>query len=86
MLAWIHQATASEHEFLQGLFGVGEGNRRVGEERIIPKVGEGVEGVEEEEGTRSEREMLTEGLDRDLEGLGRPLKVRLELSGISDRC
>lgn len=60
MLAWVHQTTASEHEFLEGLFGVKEKRRMVGAVRDI--------GGEEES-------MMRETLNKDLEGLGRPLKV-----------
>jgi hypothetical protein len=58
MLAWVHQTTASEHEFLQSLFGVGPGRRMVGQPRSA------------EEG------LVKDALDKDLEGLSRPLKVR----------
>ncbi|WVR03673.1 hypothetical protein IAU60_000668 [Kwoniella sp. DSM 27419] len=64
MLAWVHQATASEHEFLDGLFGVREKNRMVGAER------EGFMGEEEL--------MVAEAMDKHLEGLGRPLKLRIQ--------
>ena len=64
MLAWVHQTTASEHEFLEGLFGVKEKRRMVGALR---------EAGGEEEGR------VQECLDKDLEGLSRPLKVRLRL-------
>ena len=60
MLAWVHQTTASEHEFLEGLFGVKEKRRMVGAVRDV--------GGEEEV-------MMRETLNKDLEGLGRPLKV-----------
>lgn len=61
MLAWVHQTTATEHEFLEGMFGVKEKKRWVGQERG------GEEGEEER--------MASEVLDKDLEGLSRPLKV-----------
>lgn len=61
MLAWVHQATASEHEFLSSLFGLKEKNRMIGSRRDEEK---------EEDET-----MVAEILDKDLEGLGRPLKV-----------
>ena len=61
MLAWVHQATASEHEFLSSLFGLREKNRMIGAKRDEEK---------EEDET-----MVAEILDKDLEGLGRPLKV-----------
>jgi len=88
MLAWVHQTTASEHEFLVALFGVQEGMRMVGSVRDVkarPEVKRKVdeedgdeEGVEEDgvEGKDVE-DMLRECLDKDLEGLGRPLKVGL---------
>jgi hypothetical protein len=63
MLAWVHQTTASEHEFLESLFGVTEHKRMVGSERRPV-------GLDEEEA------LVRETMDRDLEGLGRPLKVR----------
>jgi len=62
MLAWVHQTTASENEFLESLFGVKEKRRMVGSERDP-------QGLDEEE------ELVRDTLDRDLEGLGRPLKV-----------
>lgn len=64
MLAWVHQATASEHEFLDQLFGVKDSKRMVGSARNLT-------GWEE---------MARECLDRDLEGVCRPLKVRDKLS------
>lgn len=63
MLAWVHQTTATEHEFLEGMFGVKEKGRWVGQAR------EGKEGEEER--------MASEVLDKNLEGLSRPLKVGL---------
>ncbi|RSH94849.1 Golgi transport complex subunit 6 [Saitozyma podzolica] len=60
MLAWVHQTTASEHEFLQSLFGVGPGRRMVGQPRSA------------EEG------LVKDALDKDLEGLSRPLKLRIQ--------
>jgi len=66
MLAWVHQATASEHEFLEGLLGVKEKRRMVGAERSVH------EGEEEE--------IVHDALDKDLEGLSRPLKVCCDCS------
>ncbi|CAK9785326.1 uncharacterized protein COLE_06649 [Cutaneotrichosporon oleaginosum] len=63
MLAWVHQATASEHELLESLFGV-RAQRMVGAER--------------DAGTTDADRRVAEALDRDLEGLGRPLKLRIE--------
>lgn len=64
MLAWVHQMTASEHEFLEQLFDVRDRRRMVGAER----------GVAVDEKTR----LVAEVLDQNLEGLGRPLKLRIE--------
>lgn len=61
MLAWVHQATASEHEFLSSLFDLKEHKRMIGSKR----------GQEKEE----DETLVAEILDKDLEGLGRPLKV-----------
>lgn len=64
MLAWVHQATASEREFLDALFDVrGHARRMVGEARDM-------------RGEADEEEVLARRcLDRALEGLSRPLKV-----------
>jgi hypothetical protein len=61
MLAWVHQATASEHEFLASLFGLQDRQRMIGSRRSEEK---------EEDET-----LVAEILDKNLEGLGRPLKV-----------
>ncbi|GHJ85315.1 hypothetical protein NliqN6_1717 [Naganishia liquefaciens] len=68
MLAWVHQATAGEREFLDALFDVTSYRRRmVGEAR-------GTQG-----GEASEEEVLARTcLDKALEGLARPLKVRIQ--------
>jgi hypothetical protein len=64
MLAWVHQMTASEHELLDSLFGV-KGRRMVGAARS--------------QLDRSEAEIhVAQVLDKNLEGLGRPLKLRIE--------
>lgn len=64
MLAWVHQMTASEHEFLEQLFDVRGQRRMVGEERPAA--------------TDDLQRMVADVLDRNLEGLGRPLKLRIE--------
>lgn len=63
MLAWIHQVTASEREFLDALFDIQtHQKRRVGEARDLS--------------SESREEILgRQCLDKHLEGLGRPLKV-----------
>jgi hypothetical protein len=67
MLAWVHQTTASEHEFLESLFGVKERQRMVGSQR------EPAAELDEA------GELVRDTLDKDLEGLGRPLKVSTKL-------
>lgn len=62
MLAWVHQATAGEREFLESLFGVRETKRMVGSVRTMER------GSEEEE-------LVRDMLDRNLEGCCRPLRV-----------
>ena len=81
MLAWVHQATAGENEFLDGLFDVDKGKRRmVGQAREFGNansdlVREGVE-VDPEEVEQQARVALSRScLDKNLEGLSRPLKV-----------
>lgn len=63
MLAWVHQATAGEREFLESLFGVKDSKRMVGSVRKMEKAGE-------------EEELVRTMLDRNLEGCCRPLRVR----------
>lgn len=65
MLAWIHQATAGEKEFLDGLFEIKDDGRMVGAIRVFDK--------EEKE----EKSIVRELLDADLEKLCTPLKVSL---------
>lgn len=64
MLAWVHQTTASEHELLEQLFGV-RGRRMVGAERSS-------------DNRTAQETRVSEVLDKNLEGLGRPLKLRIE--------
>lgn len=91
MLAWVHQATASEHEFLEGLFGVKERRRMVGQAREFRSdrrgdaenevVSDNVDGdvlADEEvpaDNGEDEERLVSQCLDRHLDGLGRPLKV-----------
>jgi len=64
MLAWVHQATAGEQEFLEALFGVKHARgRMVGAVRSV--------GESEEEG------WVRQLMDEDLEKLCLPLKVSL---------
>ena len=64
MLAWVHQAIAAEHEFLDGLLGTGDARRMVGAVRVF---GEGKMSEEEE--------WAVEMLDAAVSGLCTPLKV-----------
>ncbi|ORX35318.1 putative intra-golgi transport-related protein [Kockovaella imperatae] len=66
MLAWVHQATASEHEFLESLFGVRERKRMMGSERL------------KDAELDVEEAMVRDALDKDLDGLSRPLKMRIQ--------
>ena len=61
MLAWVHQATAGEREFLESLFEVKSDNRMVGSVRVF----------EEDEVGDYTRELL----DADLEKICVPLRV-----------
>ena len=111
MLAWVHQTTASEHEFLESLFGVKQRRRMMGQARRFGAATEGGGGaaaggadkaeidlsksepggkadsdgneVEEGEDKPSDEEveegLVRECMDKDLEGLGRPLKVSLPM-------
>lgn len=62
MLAWIHQATAGEREFLEGIFEVSGHGRMIGSVRVFEK-------DSEEEG------YIRELLDANLEKLCTPLRV-----------
>ncbi|KAG8816460.1 Golgi transport complex subunit 6 [Serendipita sp. 401] len=67
MLAWVHQATAGEREFLDGIFGVNSDGRMVGSVRMFDKGA-----ITEEEG------YIRELLDSNLEKLCSPLKARIQ--------
>ncbi|GAA5848632.1 hypothetical protein JCM9279_002723 [Rhodotorula babjevae] len=83
MLAWLHQAMAGEREFLESLFGTRSDDenqrRRVGEVHALSRhkrVRTGVDGIVG--GVVSDRDRVKKLLDRDLEGCGRPLKIRVQ--------
>ena len=61
MLAWVHQATAGESEFLDALFGL-TNRRMVGQVRDL-------------KGESEEEVLARTCLDKHLEGLCRPLRV-----------
>lgn len=63
MLAWIHQATAGEREFLDGIFEVTD-RRMMGSVRVFEK-------------DKEEEEYIRELLDANLEKLCSPLRVSL---------
>jgi conserved oligomeric Golgi complex subunit 6 len=64
MLAWIHQATAGEREFLDGIFEIGNDGRMVGSVRTFDK-----------DNQREEEIYIRELLDSNLEKLCTPLSV-----------
>ncbi|KDE04704.1 hypothetical protein MVLG_04843 [Microbotryum lychnidis-dioicae p1A1 Lamole] len=88
MLAWIHQSTAGEREFLESLFGIAEDGRWVGSVRAQKgKRGRKAEGGAGSEAEGSVKTVLDEEddemrlrklLDRDMEGCARPLKMRVQ--------
>lgn len=83
MLAWVHQATAGEREFLESLFGSPRGaGRMIGAAR-----GGETDAGRDEKGKApgdEEEELVRDMLDRDLEGCCRPLRVRP--SQVSERA
>jgi hypothetical protein len=89
MLAWIHQATAGENEFLDNLFDVEKGRgRMVGQTRNFSAspANETEDPVKNLQAAREETSRAC--LDKNLEGLSRPLKVskNFPLHGtVSDR-
>ncbi|GAA6004653.1 Golgi transport complex subunit COG6 [Rhodotorula paludigena] len=81
MLAWLHQAMAGEREFLESLFGTKEdekGARRVGEVHALSRHRRIKTGVEGAELLRTDRDRVKKLLDKDFEGCGRPLKIRVQ--------
>lgn len=72
MLAWIHQTLAGEREFLESLFGVKDDKRWVGAVRHHRRM-VSLEAQQEFSAEAGLRRLL----DRDMEGCGRPLKVRV---------
>ncbi|ORY76293.1 oligomeric Golgi complex subunit 6 [Leucosporidium creatinivorum] len=77
MLAWIHQTMAGEREWLESLFGVKEDGRWVGSVRRWPAKDAKGEGDSVKETGEEDEERLRRLLDRDMEGCGRPLKIRV---------
>lgn len=83
MLAWIHQAMATEREFLESVFGIKEDGRWVGSVRVWKKDQKrtGPAGGSAEVEAEQDEVRLRKLLDRDMEGCGRPLKVSPGTSG-----
>jgi hypothetical protein len=74
MLAWIHQTVASEREFLESLLNSEKRKRDRGQAEIkMPKASP----LRLVENDVSDSEILDSLLDKNLEGTGRPLKVKL---------
>lgn len=81
MLAWIHQTLAGEREFLESFFGMKDDGRWVGSIRRFKAVGSsavGGGGTKEEIEREEDEGRLRKLLDSDLEGCGRPLKIRVQ--------
>lgn len=72
MLAWMHQAVASEEEFLEAIFG----NNRYETSSSSSETG-GVDGENNTSNSEAVEVNLQELLARSLQGLGRPLRVRI---------
>ncbi|GAA5926667.1 Golgi transport complex subunit COG6 [Sporobolomyces koalae] len=72
MLAWIHQAMAGEREFLESLFGIKDEGRWVGSVHAfsLKSVGNGTQA--------SDQDRVKSLLDKDFEGCGRPLRIRVQ--------
>ncbi|GAA5872099.1 hypothetical protein JCM16303_000978 [Sporobolomyces ruberrimus] len=71
MLAWIHQAMAGEREFLESLFGIKDEGRWMGSVHAYSLRSRGVVETSDEDRVKSL-------LDKDFEGCGRPLKIRVQ--------
>ncbi|GAA6043711.1 hypothetical protein JCM8097_007495 [Rhodosporidiobolus ruineniae] len=77
MLAWIHQAMAGEREFLESLFGVKEETRMVGSVHGYSRHKRTVTAVRVVKG-ETDQDRVKRLLDKDFEGCGRPLKIRVQ--------
>lgn len=78
ILAWVHQAMASEREFLESLFGMKESGRRVGAARPSLSVDALSSTIPQLNDQPSDEARLRSLLDKNLEGCGRPLKIRIQ--------
>lgn len=78
ILAWVHQAMASEREFLENLFGMKETGRIVGSARPpLPRTSS-LPSTPALNQLPSDEERLRALLDKNLEGCGRPMKIRIQ--------
>lgn len=71
MLAWVHQTMAGEREYLESLFSIKEDGRWVGSVRVWNQAGSS-------EDSKGDETRLRNLLDKDLEGCGRPLQIRVQ--------
>ena len=83
ILAWIHQAMASEREFLENLFGLKDSGRFVGQARPVLEPASPAEALLlspmlGSAGPLSDEARLRSLLDQNLEGCGRPLRTRIQ--------
>jgi len=81
ILAWVHQAMAGEREFLESLFGLKETGRRVGAARpslpendLLPLPTPSLNNAS----TTSDEARIRTLLDKNLEGCGRPMRIRIQ--------
>jgi hypothetical protein len=81
ILAWVHQAMAGEREFLESLFGLKETGRRVGAARpslpdndLLPPPVPSLNNAS----TTSDEARIRTLLDKNLEGCGRPMRIRIQ--------
>ncbi|KAI8916853.1 oligomeric Golgi complex subunit 6 [Entophlyctis helioformis] len=77
ILAWIHQACVSEREMLEGLFGLASSSSLNRRRASIPTPS-ALSPLEEIDGFRADEELLLQILDKNLEGVCRPLQHRVE--------
>ncbi|KAJ1341209.1 hypothetical protein BSLG_004214 [Batrachochytrium salamandrivorans] len=76
ILAWMHQAAVSEREMLEGLFDLTSAAAR-GRQMGMVTAGD-QSALDEVEGFRADDESLFRVLNKSLEGICRPLKLRIE--------
>ncbi|KAL2920049.1 Golgi transport complex subunit 6 [Polyrhizophydium stewartii] len=89
ILAWAHQASVGEREMLEGLFGLASSAFRA-KQSALSAAGNNTAAsaagpdaqiaspLDEIEGYRADEELLLQVLDKDLEGICRPLRQRID--------